>query len=153
MFHETFTTPRPRPPNSRNRSSSTRRIFRQRSSSSTTTGLSNELGPAPEVSPHAQEEDESERVERPARKSISPPPPPYLSTLDSPQPSIESSAPIPLGVVTVSKEEDSTRTTEEWVKARSREELDRLLLEADRVIRERERGSFVVFLGQFQDLG
>lgn len=32
--------------------------------------------------------------------------------------------------------------TEEWIKERSREELDMLLLEADRVIREREKGAF-----------
>lgn len=35
----------------------------------------------------------------------------------------------------------SAPVTEEWVKERSREELDLLLLEADRVIREREKGA------------
>lgn len=34
----------------------------------------------------------------------------------------------------------SAPVSEEWVKERSREELDLLLLEADRVIREREKG-------------
>ncbi|KAL7413173.1 hypothetical protein BDY24DRAFT_75022 [Mrakia frigida] len=36
-------------------------------------------------------------------------------------------------------EEDGGVISEEWVKERSREELDRLLIEADRVIREREK--------------
>jgi len=77
----------------------------------------------------------------------SPPPPPYPSIryhhslaedaagddakdlhaidLDALQSEVQTSAPV----------------TEEWVKARSREELDLLLLEADRVIREREKGA------------
>jgi hypothetical protein len=37
-------------------------------------------------------------------------------------------------------EGEEQRVTEKWVKQRSRDELDKLLMEADRVIREREKG-------------
>lgn len=55
--------------------------------------------------------------------------------------------------VEASRQSETGGVTEEWVKARSREEIDRLLLEADRVIRERERGeSCCRLLGVFARL-
>ncbi|CDZ98816.1 HAP1, N-terminal [Phaffia rhodozyma] len=156
MFHETASTPRPRPPNnSRNRTASGRRFHRPSLSASASFPSSASSSFSTSISSSGNLGSESGDLTDPRKlRSIpssivhqysSPPPPPYLSISGLPL-SIEDpdeTSRVPGGLVGISVDSEGSQkeseTTEQWVKARSREELDRLLLEADKVIRERER--------------